>query len=54
MIRNYFPKHTSGAPLNTLSKFYDVPFGFLAPSNHFRQCIALFSIAKVWMLLDIG
>ena len=27
-MRNYFPKRTSGAPLNTLSKLYDVPVGF--------------------------
>ena len=32
MMRNYFPKRASGAPLHTLSKSYDVPVGFVAPS----------------------
>ena len=30
-MRNYFPKHTSGAPLHTLSKSYDIPVGFVTP-----------------------
>ena len=30
-MRNYFPKRTSGAPLHTLSKLYDVPVGFVSP-----------------------
>ena len=31
-MRNYFPKRTSGAPLHTLSKLYDVTVGFVSPS----------------------
>ena len=31
LIRSYFPKRLSGAPLHTLSKLYDVPVGFVAP-----------------------
>ena len=31
LMRNYFPKLTSGAPLHTLSKLYDVPVGFVSP-----------------------
>ena len=30
LMRNYFPKRTSGAPLHTLSKLYDVPDGFVS------------------------
>ena len=30
-MRNCFPKSTSGAPLHTLSKLYDVPVGFVSP-----------------------
>ena len=30
-MRNYFPKRTSGAPLNSLSRLYDVPVGFVSP-----------------------
>ena len=33
LMRNYFPKRTSGAPLHTLSKLYDVPVGFVFPSS---------------------
>ena len=29
LMRNYFPKRPSGAPLHTLSKLYDVPVGFV-------------------------
>ena len=29
-MRNYFLKRTSGAPLHTLSKLYDVPVGFVS------------------------
>ena len=32
MIRNYFPKRPSGAPLHTLSKLYDFPSG-ISPSS---------------------
>ena len=31
LMRIYFPKWPSGSPLNTLSKLYDVPVGFVAP-----------------------
>ena len=31
LIRNYFPKRPSVAPLHTLSKLYDVPVGFDPP-----------------------
>ena len=31
LMRNYFPKRPSGAPLHTLSKLYDVPIGFEPP-----------------------
>ena len=31
LIRNYFPKRTSGAPLYTLSKLYDAPVVFVSP-----------------------
>ena len=31
LMRNYFPKRPSGAPLHTLSKLYDVPVGFVTP-----------------------
>ena len=53
LIRNYFPKRTSGAPLHTLSKLYDVPVGFVS-SPLLRQCIASFAVAEGWLLLDIG
>ena len=32
-MRNYFPKGTSGAPLHTLSKLYNVPVGFVDPPS---------------------
>ena len=31
MMRNYFPKRPSGAPLHTLSKLYDIPVDFVTP-----------------------
>ena len=31
LMRNYFPKLPSGAPLHTSSKLYDSPVGFVAP-----------------------
>ena len=43
-----FPKRTSGAPLLTLSKLYDVYPPLL------RQCIAVFAVTEGWLLLDIG
>ena len=43
----------SGAPLHTLSKLYDVPVGFVS-SPLLRQCISICTVAKGWLLLDIG
>ena len=37
LMRNYFPKRPSGAPLHTLSKLYDVPVGFV--TSILRLCI---------------
>ena len=37
LMRNYFSKRTSGAPLHTLSKLDDVPVGFYPPL--LRQCL---------------
>ena len=37
-MRNYFLKRTSGAPLNTLSKLYDVTVGFVPPSFEAVYC----------------
>ena len=31
LMRNYFPKRPSGAPLHILSKLYDVRVGFVPP-----------------------
>ena len=36
LMRNYFPKQPSSTPLHTLSKLYDVPVGFVAPSPSFE------------------
>ena len=36
LIRSYFPKRLSGAPLHTLSKLYDIPVVFLAPPPLFE------------------
>ena len=41
------------APVHTLSKLYDFPVGFV-PNPLLRLCIALFSVAEGWLLLDIG
>ena len=49
-----FPKRPSGAQLHTLSKLHDVLVGFVTPSPHLRQCIALFAVSEGWLLLDIG
>ena len=51
-MRNYFPKRTSGAPLHTLSKLYDVPVGFEPPHPLFWGSV--FAVAEGWQLLDIG
>ena len=40
MMRNYFPKRPSGAPLHTFSKLYDVPVGFVNPP--FLGCVLLY------------
>ena len=31
LMKYYFPKRTSGAPLHTLSLLYDAPVGFVFP-----------------------
>ena len=54
LMRNYFPKRPSGAPIHTLSNLYDVPVGFVTPPPILRLCIALFAVAEGWLLLDIG
>ena len=36
LMRNYFPKLPSGAPLHTLSKLYDVPVGFVSQPPYFE------------------
>ena len=38
VMRNYFPKRTSGAPLHILSKLYDVPVCFVSPSYEAMYC----------------
>ena len=38
LTRNYFPKRASGALLNTLSKLYEVPVGFVPPSFEDVYC----------------
>ena len=40
LMRNYYQKRTSGAPLYTLSKLYDVPVGFVNP--FFRGTVLLY------------
>ena len=52
-MRNYFPKRLSGASLHTLSNLYDVPVGFATPSPILKFFIALYAVAKGWLLLDI-
>ena len=42
LMRNYFPKRPSGAPLHTLSKLYDVPVGFVTPPSYFEAEYCLF------------
>ena len=54
LMRNYFQKRTSGAPLHTVSKLYDVPVCSVPPPPLLRQCIAIFAVAEGWLLLDIG
>ena len=54
LMRNYFPKRPSGAPLHSLSKLYDVSVGFVTPPPNLRLFIALFAVAEGWLLLDIG
>ena len=38
LMRNYFPKRTSGAALHTLSKVYVAPIGFVSPSFEAVYC----------------
>ena len=54
LMRNYFPKRPRGAPLNTLSKYYDVPVDFVTTPPILRLYVALFAVAEGWLLLDIG
>ena len=42
LMRNYFPKRPSGAPLHTVSKLYDVPVGFVPPPPYFEAEYCLF------------
>ena len=49
LMRNYFPKRPSGAPLHTLSKLYDVPVGFVTPPPILRLYIAYFAVAEGWL-----
>ena len=42
LMRNYFPKRPSGAPLHTLSKLYDVPVGFETPPPYIEAEYCLF------------
>ena len=42
LMRNYFPKWPSGAPLHTLSKLYDVPVGYVTPPPYFEAEYCLF------------
>ena len=46
MMRNYFPKRPSGAPLHTLSKLYDVPIGFVTPPPILRLNITFLRSPK--------
>ena len=51
-IRNYFPNQ-SGALFHTLSKLNYV-FAGVVPLPQLRQCFALFAVAELWLLFDIG
>ena len=53
-MKNYFPKRPSGAPLHTLSKFYDGPVGFVTPPPYFEAVYCFIAVAEWWLLLDIG
>ena len=53
MMMNDSQKRPSGAPLDIISKLYDVPVGFVYP-HHLRQCTALYAVAVGWQLFDIG
>ena len=63
-MRNYFPKRQLGTPLHNLSNIYilvEVSIYIIVCSRWFyslspnlRQCIALYAVAKGWLLLDIG
>ena len=64
LMRNYFPKRQSGTALHNLSNIYilvEVSIyiivcsrWFYSLSPHLRQFIALYAVAKGWLLLDIG
>ena len=44
LLRNYFPKRPSEAPLHTLSKLYDVLVGFVNPL-YLRLCDGYCSVS---------
>ena len=46
-MRNYFSKRTSGAPLHTLSKLYEVLFGFAPPLSFEAVCCNICGRRKV-------
>ena len=57
LIRNYFSKQPSGAPLHTLLKLCDVPVGFEPPPPPYFEAVCCFicgrrrvSVARYWML----
>ena len=53
-MRNNYPKRPSGEPPHTLSKLYDAPVGFVPPTSHLRQCLALIVVAEGRLFLGIG
>ena len=52
LMRNYFPKRPSGAPLHTFSNYMMFPLD-LPPPPILRLCITIFTVAEKWLLLDI-
>ena len=57
LMRNYFPKRSSGAHASyffTLCQNCMMFLLVLYPPPLLRQCIALFTVAEGWLLLDIG
>ena len=41
-MRKKIPKRSSGAPLHTLPKLYDVPVGFVTPPPLLRSSVLLY------------